>query len=116
MCLNCECKLEDKDEENILWTRAWNQVNHLYLTLSNQTLFSRFLYAFLFFSIGSLGRGNSTATVSAIVLDTAVLKNTTNGLRIKTWQVTSQFLILVYLILLVPENYDDLQNRVVMVT
>ncbi|CAF2194240.1 unnamed protein product [Brassica rapa] len=37
-------------------------------------------------SIGSLGRGNSTATVSAIVLDTAVLKNTTNGLRIKTWQ------------------------------
>ncbi|CAH2066578.1 unnamed protein product [Thlaspi arvense] len=37
-------------------------------------------------SIGSLGRGNSTATVTAIVLDTALLKNTTNGLRIKTWQ------------------------------
>ncbi|CAN8235738.1 unnamed protein product [Cochlearia groenlandica] len=37
-------------------------------------------------SIGSLGRGNSTATVTAIVLDTAYLKNTTNGLRIKTWQ------------------------------
>lgn len=43
-------------------------------------------------SIGSLGKGNSTATVSAIVLDTAFLKNTTNGLRIKTWQVKSQVL------------------------
>lgn len=78
------------------------------LTLSKH--FSRFLHAFLLFSIGSLGRGNSTATVSAIVLDTAILKNTTNGLRIKTWQVTissSWFFLGFYrFIFLAPESYD----------
>ncbi|KAK1268858.1 putative polygalacturonase [Acorus gramineus] len=37
-------------------------------------------------SIGSLGKGNSTDTVIGVVLDTATLTGTTNGLRIKTWQ------------------------------
>ncbi|KAL8218917.1 hypothetical protein R6Q57_022290 [Mikania cordata] len=37
-------------------------------------------------SIGSLGKDNSIGIVSKVVLDTAVLKGTTNGLRIKTWQ------------------------------
>ncbi|ONK66223.1 uncharacterized protein A4U43_C06F5500 [Asparagus officinalis] len=37
-------------------------------------------------SIGSLGKDNSTAAVTGIVLDTATLTGTTNGLRIKTWQ------------------------------
>lgn len=37
-------------------------------------------------SIGSLGNDNSTGFVTAVVLDTAFLKGTTNGLRIKTWQ------------------------------
>ncbi|KAL4570190.1 hypothetical protein LXL04_025841 [Taraxacum kok-saghyz] len=37
-------------------------------------------------SIGSLGQDNSTGFVTAIDLDTAFLKGTTNGLRIKTWQ------------------------------
>lgn len=37
-------------------------------------------------SIGSLGNNNSTGFVSAVVLDTAFLKGTTNGLRIKTYQ------------------------------
>ncbi|KAI3970493.1 hypothetical protein MKX01_024140 [Papaver californicum] len=37
-------------------------------------------------TIGSLGKDNSKEMVTAVVLDTAVLKNTTNGLRIKTWQ------------------------------
>ncbi|KAI3733496.1 hypothetical protein L6452_12939 [Arctium lappa] len=37
-------------------------------------------------SIGSLGKDNSTGIVSKIVLDTAFLRGTTNGLRIKTWQ------------------------------
>ncbi|XP_015578604.1 probable polygalacturonase At1g80170 [Ricinus communis] len=37
-------------------------------------------------SIGSLGKDNSTGIVSKVVLDTAFLKETTNGLRIKTWQ------------------------------
>ncbi|XP_071690990.1 probable polygalacturonase At1g80170 [Rutidosis leptorrhynchoides] len=37
-------------------------------------------------SIGSLGKDNSTGIVSKVVLDTAFLKGTTNGLRIKTWQ------------------------------
>lgn len=37
-------------------------------------------------SIGSLGKDNSTGTVTKVVLDTAFLRETTNGLRIKTWQ------------------------------
>ncbi|XP_076884785.1 putative polygalacturonase At1g80170 [Bidens hawaiensis] len=37
-------------------------------------------------SIGSLGKDNSTGIVSRVVLDTAFIKGTTNGLRIKTWQ------------------------------
>ncbi|KAJ7943657.1 Pectin lyase superfamily protein [Quillaja saponaria] len=42
-------------------------------------------------SIGSLGKGNSTGIVTEVILDTAVLKNTTNGVRIKTWQGGSGF-------------------------
>ncbi|KAF3431246.1 hypothetical protein FNV43_RR25976 [Rhamnella rubrinervis] len=37
-------------------------------------------------SIGSLGKDNSKAVVTSVVLDTAYLRETTNGLRIKTWQ------------------------------
>ncbi|KAL4198780.1 hypothetical protein AMTRI_Chr03g47720 [Amborella trichopoda] len=37
-------------------------------------------------SIGSLGKDNSLAVVSHVVLETATLTGTTNGLRIKTWQ------------------------------
>ncbi|GLU21633.1 hypothetical protein SLE2022_377620 [Rubroshorea leprosula] len=37
-------------------------------------------------SIGSLGKDNSTGIVTKVVLDTAFLKETTNGVRIKTWQ------------------------------
>lgn len=38
-------------------------------------------------SIGSLGAGNSEADVSDIVINGAKLSGTTNGVRIKTWQV-----------------------------
>ncbi|KAH1198443.1 putative polygalacturonase [Glycine max] len=37
-------------------------------------------------SIGSLGKNNSTGIVTKVILDTAVLRETTNGVRIKTWQ------------------------------
>ncbi|XWS63677.1 hypothetical protein CRYUN_Cryun06bG0122100 [Craigia yunnanensis] len=37
-------------------------------------------------SIGSLGIDNSTGIVTKVVLDTAFLRETTNGVRIKTWQ------------------------------
>ncbi|XP_041016277.1 probable polygalacturonase At1g80170 [Juglans microcarpa x Juglans regia] len=37
-------------------------------------------------SIGSLGKNNSTGIVTKVLLDKAFLKETTNGLRIKTWQ------------------------------
>ncbi|KAK2977498.1 hypothetical protein RJ640_016126 [Escallonia rubra] len=37
-------------------------------------------------SIGSLGKDNSTGIVTKVVVDTAFLRGTTNGLRIKTWQ------------------------------
>ncbi|XP_047975050.1 probable polygalacturonase At1g80170 [Salvia hispanica] len=37
-------------------------------------------------SIGSLGKNNSTGMVEKVVLDNAFIRDTTNGLRIKTWQ------------------------------
>ncbi|KAH8518279.1 hypothetical protein H0E87_000215 [Populus deltoides] len=37
-------------------------------------------------SIGSLGKDNSTGIVAKVVLDTAFIRETTNGVRIKTWQ------------------------------
>ncbi|KAL9173491.1 hypothetical protein ABFS82_03G118300 [Erythranthe guttata] len=37
-------------------------------------------------SIGSLGKNNSTGIVEKVVVDKAFLHDTTNGLRIKTWQ------------------------------
>lgn len=39
-------------------------------------------------SIGSLGKDNSVGIVTQVVLDNAFLRGTTNGLRIKTWQVS----------------------------
>lgn len=42
-------------------------------------------------SVGSLGEGNSEAEVSNIMVDGAYLHDTTNGLRIKTWQGGSGF-------------------------
>ncbi|CAH9071201.1 unnamed protein product, partial [Cuscuta europaea] len=37
-------------------------------------------------SIGSLGKDNSVGIVTKVALDTAFIRNATNGLRIKTWQ------------------------------
>ncbi|KAJ6301333.1 hypothetical protein OIU77_015607 [Salix suchowensis] len=37
-------------------------------------------------SIGSLGKDSSTGIVTKVVLDTAFIRETTNGVRIKTWQ------------------------------
>ncbi|KAK7386871.1 hypothetical protein VNO78_27215 [Psophocarpus tetragonolobus] len=37
-------------------------------------------------SIGSLGKDNSTGIVTKVILDTAIFRETTNGVRIKTWQ------------------------------
>ncbi|KAL1533850.1 putative polygalacturonaseisoform X6 [Salvia divinorum] len=37
-------------------------------------------------SIGSLGKNNSIGQVETVVLDHAFIRDTTNGLRIKTWQ------------------------------
>ncbi|KAL3845672.1 hypothetical protein ACJIZ3_003075 [Penstemon smallii] len=46
-------------------------------------------------SIGSLGKNNSTGIVEKIVVDNAFLRDTTNGLRIKTWQGGSGYVRLV---------------------
>ncbi|KAL7618729.1 hypothetical protein Lser_V15G03963 [Lactuca serriola] len=37
-------------------------------------------------SIGSLGKNNSESKVSNILVDKAIISNTTNGVRIKSWQ------------------------------
>ncbi|KAI3463391.1 hypothetical protein Pfo_020054 [Paulownia fortunei] len=42
-------------------------------------------------SIGSLGKSNSSAAVQDVIVDGAVLFNTGNGVRIKTWQGGSGF-------------------------
>jgi hypothetical protein len=51
--------------------------------------FNYYLFGFFFFfcSIGSLGAGNSTDHVSDVIVNRAILLGTTNGVRIKTWQV-----------------------------
>jgi galacturan 1,4-alpha-galacturonidase len=38
-------------------------------------------------SIGSLGENGATANVSQVQVKNCVMEGTTNGLRIKTWQV-----------------------------
>ncbi|XP_050380201.1 probable polygalacturonase At1g80170 [Argentina anserina] len=42
-------------------------------------------------SIGSLGKSNSWSQVRDVIVDTAFLSNTDNGVRIKTWQGGSGF-------------------------
>ncbi|KAL0397098.1 UNVERIFIED_CONTAM: putative polygalacturonase [Sesamum calycinum] len=42
-------------------------------------------------SIGSLGKNNTSAAVQDVIVDGAVLFNTENGVRIKTWQGGSGF-------------------------
>ena len=46
-----------------------------------------YLIHFCKFSIGSLGDGNSEAHVSDVVVDGAKISGTSNGVRIKTYQV-----------------------------
>lgn len=41
-------------------------------------------------SIGSLGKGNSEAHVADVLVDRVFLHDTTNGFRIKTWQVQAR--------------------------
>lgn len=83
-------------------TRTWDQVFAnvfcftrrclIYFKHQNQMNALEFLSLFVccgmvFLSIGSLGKDNSTGIVTKVVLDTAYLRETTNGVRIKTWQV-----------------------------
>ncbi|CAN1815839.1 unnamed protein product [Linum perenne] len=44
-------------------------------------------------SIGSLGAKNATAEVSEVLVNRATISGTTNGVRIKTWQVFSLYFI-----------------------
>jgi hypothetical protein len=43
-------------------------------------------------SIGSLGKNRTTDMVENVRVDTCLLTNTTNGVRIKSWQVNTQYL------------------------
>jgi hypothetical protein len=67
------------------------QINFNYLF----GFFFIFFY-FFFYSIGSLGAGNSNDYVSNVIVNRALLSGTTNGLRIKTWQVRIGFQEIVY--------------------
>lgn len=46
-----------------------------------------YFYYYYFDSIGSLGKDNSEAQVSNVEVNRATLTGSTNGVRIKTWQV-----------------------------
>ncbi|KAI3464320.1 hypothetical protein Pfo_020983 [Paulownia fortunei] len=61
-------------------------------------------------SIGSLGKNNSTGIVEKVVLDTAFLQGTTNGLRIKTWQGGSGY---VRYIRYQNVRMDDVSNPII---
>jgi hypothetical protein len=62
-------------------------------------LFFLFFFLILSLSIGSLGKDNSTGIVAKVVLDTAFTSETTNGVRIKTWQVILEDMVVTVLIL-----------------
>ena len=51
-------------------------------------------FLILSLSIGSLGKDNSTGMVTKVVLDTAFIRETTNGVRIKTWQVILEDMVI----------------------
>jgi hypothetical protein len=61
--------------------------------------FSFLFILILSLSIGSLGKDNSTGIVAKVVLDTAFISETTNGVRIKTWQVILEDMVVTVLIL-----------------
>jgi hypothetical protein len=104
---NCNWIPKAASHRHNLWTWPWNQVSisqHLIssipisiiniyihdrqlLLLHNSTNIGPFFNVEL--SIGSLGSGNSEAYVSGITVNGAKFSGTTNGVRIKTWQVTT---------------------------
>lgn len=57
-------------------------------------------------SIGSLGSGNSEAHVSDITVNGATLSRTTNGVRIKTWQVRRNMHTYVCMSLLLRRSFS----------
>ena len=63
---------------SLVWNGT-NKLNSLSVCLTK-------LLSFIFCSIGSLGVHNSQACVSNITVRNAVIKESDNGLRIKTWQ------------------------------
>ena len=79
-----------------------------YLTLSpfgSQFLVTLFVYTYAcvddFFngelSIGSLGKGYSRDYVSGVIVNGAKISGTSNGVRIKTWQVRTSRYIYIYI-------------------
>lgn len=46
-----------------------------------------YLYKFFCVSIGSLGANNSEGHVANVMVNNAKITDTSNGVRIKTWQV-----------------------------
>ncbi|VFQ59468.1 unnamed protein product [Cuscuta campestris] len=61
-------------------------------------------------SIGSLGKDNSVGIVTKVALDNALLRETTNGLRIKTWQGGSGY---VHTIRFQNVMMDDVSNPII---
>jgi len=55
-----------------------------------------------------LGEDNSEAYVSNVVVNKATLIGTTNGVRIKTWQVYYQYLLFIIIIITMKRNNKNM--------
>lgn len=69
------------------------------------------LIIFYFFSIGSLGKNKAEDIVSNIYVHDVTLRGTTNGLRIKSWQVyiiwfpNNYYLLLSFTFIFLKKNF-----------
>ena len=64
-----------------------NYINIILIQKLNLVNFTLIADVLLCCSIGSLGAGDSKAQVSNVLVNRATFTGTTNGVRIKTWQV-----------------------------
>jgi hypothetical protein len=70
-----------------MWAWPWHQVTPCSSTPPFQDLISDTGTNNVRVSIGSLGKNRTTDMVEDVKVDTCLLTNTTNGVRIKSWQV-----------------------------
>lgn len=75
---------------NEIYISYFKEIYILHLLTAPLTMmYSKFISYLFIYSIGSLGADHSADYVSDVLINRARLSGTTNGVRIKTWQVRS---------------------------